>query len=159
VQNPLHVLFLACFTVTRCTVARCHRLFHACYTKVFYAVSRAFSIILKHLMKTDEKQTILLGKRLGIHWFCLDVWCFIWIITAGLEGVFGLRLLSRLFDIFGGLIFAGFVTIWFYAVLNLFDGEISITQTQDPLECKKSIQVKKLRNKDYIKTPICLTKQ
>ena len=85
-------------------------------------------------------------------------WVF-WIITAGLEGVFGLRLLSRLFDIFGGLIFAGFVTIWFYAVLNLFDGEISITQTQDPLECKKFIQVKKLRNKDYIKTPICLTKQ
>ena len=43
------------------------------------------------------------------------------------------------------------------AILNLFDGEISITQTEDPLECKKSIQVKKLRNQDYIKNPICLT--
>ena len=42
------------------------------------------------------------------------------------------------------------------AVLHLFDGEISITQSNDPLDCKKSIQVKKLRNQDYIKNPICL---
>ena len=41
-------------------------------------------------------------------------------------------------------------------VLNLFDGEISITQSDDPLDCKKSILVKKLRNQDYIKNPICL---
>jgi len=45
------------------------------------------------------------------------------------------------------------------AIINLFDGEISITQTEDPLECKKSLRVKKLRNQDYIKNPICLTKQ
>ena len=45
------------------------------------------------------------------------------------------------------------------AVLDLFDGEISITQSDDPLDCKKSILVKKLRNQDYIKNPICLTKQ
>ena len=43
-----------------------------------------------------------------------------------------------------------------YAVLDLFDGEISITQSDDPLDCKKSIIVKKLRNQDYIKNPICL---
>jgi KaiC/GvpD/RAD55 family RecA-like ATPase len=43
------------------------------------------------------------------------------------------------------------------AVINLFDGEISILQSDDPLECKKSILVKKLRNQDYIKNPICLT--
>jgi hypothetical protein len=42
-------------------------------------------------------------------------------------------------------------------VLNLFDGEISILQSDDPLDCKKSIIVKKLRNQDYIKNPICLT--
>jgi KaiC/GvpD/RAD55 family RecA-like ATPase len=42
------------------------------------------------------------------------------------------------------------------AVLHLFDGEISITQSDDPLDCKKSILVKKLRNQDYIKNPICL---
>jgi len=44
-----------------------------------------------------------------------------------------------------------------YAVLDLFDGEISIIQSDDPLDCKKSILVKKLRNQDYIKNPICLT--
>jgi hypothetical protein len=43
-----------------------------------------------------------------------------------------------------------------YAVLDLFDGEISITQSDDPLDCKKSILVKKLRNEDYIKNPICI---
>jgi KaiC/GvpD/RAD55 family RecA-like ATPase len=42
------------------------------------------------------------------------------------------------------------------AVIDLFDGEISITQSDDPLDCKKSILVKKLRNQDYIKNPICL---
>ena len=41
-------------------------------------------------------------------------------------------------------------------VINLFDGEISILQSDDPLDCKKSILVKKLRNQDYIKNPICL---
>ena len=43
------------------------------------------------------------------------------------------------------------------AILDLFDGEITITQSDDPLDCKKSILVKKLRNQDYIKNPICLT--
>jgi len=42
------------------------------------------------------------------------------------------------------------------AVVDLFDGEISITQSDDPLDCRKSILVKKLRNQDYIKNPICL---
>ena len=42
------------------------------------------------------------------------------------------------------------------AILALFDGEISILQSDDPLDCKKSILVKKLRNQDYIKNPICL---
>ena len=42
------------------------------------------------------------------------------------------------------------------AVLHLFDGEIAITQSDDPLDCKKSILVKKLRNQDYIRNPICL---
>jgi KaiC/GvpD/RAD55 family RecA-like ATPase len=43
------------------------------------------------------------------------------------------------------------------AVLDLFDGEIRLAQSDDPLDCKKSIVVKKLRNQDYIKNPICLT--
>ena len=39
-----------------------------------------------------------------------------WIISAGLEGVLGLRLLSRLFDVFGGVIFGGICIIWLLAV-------------------------------------------
>jgi len=38
------------------------------------------------------------------------------IISAGLEGVFGRRLLSRLFDVFGGLILAAVCTIWLLIV-------------------------------------------
>ena len=45
-----------------------------------------------------------------------------------------------------------------HAVLNLFDGEINIFETEDPLECKKSLRIKKLRNQDYIKNSISLTK-
>ena len=39
-----------------------------------------------------------------------------WIITAGLEGVFGQRLLSRLFDTFGGIIFIAVATAWLLVV-------------------------------------------
>jgi len=39
-----------------------------------------------------------------------------WIITAGLEGVLGQRLLSRLFDTLGGLIFATIATGWLLVV-------------------------------------------
>jgi len=39
-----------------------------------------------------------------------------WIISAGLEGVFGRRFLSRLFDAFGGLIFATIALTWLLVV-------------------------------------------
>ena len=42
------------------------------------------------------------------------------------------------------------------AIAYLFDGEISLYQTEDPLECKKSLRIKKLRNQEYIKNSICL---
>ena len=32
-----------------------------------------------------------------------------------------------------------------YSILDLFDGEISLYQTEDPLECRKTIRIKKLR--------------
>jgi hypothetical protein len=38
------------------------------------------------------------------------------IISAGLEGVFGLRLYSRLFDVFGGLILAAIALTWLFVV-------------------------------------------
>jgi hypothetical protein len=39
-----------------------------------------------------------------------------WIITSGLEGVLGQRLLSRLFDTFGGIIFIAVATAWLVVV-------------------------------------------
>ena len=39
-----------------------------------------------------------------------------WIITSGLEGIFGQRLLSRLFDTFGGIIFIAVATAWLLVV-------------------------------------------
>jgi hypothetical protein len=39
-----------------------------------------------------------------------------WIITASLEGIFGQRLLSRLFDTFGGIIFVTVATAWLLVV-------------------------------------------
>ena len=42
------------------------------------------------------------------------------------------------------------------AVINSFDGEISISQTEDPLECKKSLRVKRLKNQEYLKNSICV---
>jgi hypothetical protein len=42
-------------------------------------------------------------------------WVF-WIVTASLEGILGQRLLSRLWDTFGGLIFAAIATVWLLVV-------------------------------------------
>ncbi len=47
--------------------------------------------------------------------FFLYGYSVFWIISAGLEGVLGLRLLSRLFDVFGGVIFGGICIIWLLA--------------------------------------------
>ena len=46
-----------------------------------------------------------------------------------------------------------------HAILGLFDGEINIFESESELECKEFLRVKKLRNQDYIKNSICLTKQ
>lgn len=39
-----------------------------------------------------------------------------WIVTSGLEGVLGQRLLSRLFDTFGGIVFIAIATAWLVIV-------------------------------------------
>jgi len=43
------------------------------------------------------------------------IWVY-WIVAAGLEAVLGQRLLSRLFDVFGGLIFSGICIAWLLVV-------------------------------------------
>ena len=42
-------------------------------------------------------------------------WGF-WIVSAGLEGIFGRRFLSRLVDVFGGIIFATIALTWLLVV-------------------------------------------
>ena len=44
-----------------------------------------------------------------------------------------------------------------YSILDLFDGEINLTQTKDSQEPQKSLLIKKLKNQDYIKNPIYLS--
>ena len=44
------------------------------------------------------------------------------------------------------------------AVLNLFDGEINVTETEENLVSQTLLRIKKLRNQDYIKNSIRLTK-
>ena len=48
----------------------------------------------------------------------------VWIITAGLEGILGLRWWSRLFDSFGGILVAALACIWLFGQISL---SISIT--------------------------------
>lgn len=42
--------------------------------------------------------------------------CVFWIISAGLEGVLGRRLLSRIVDAFGGVILSGVGIVWLLVV-------------------------------------------
>ena len=39
-----------------------------------------------------------------------------WIVTGSLDGIFGQRFLSRLFDVFGGIIFITISLVWFLVV-------------------------------------------
>ena len=39
-----------------------------------------------------------------------------WIITGSLDGIFGQRLLSRLFDVFGGIIFITISLAWLFVI-------------------------------------------
>ena len=59
-------------------------------------------------------------------------WVF-WIVSAGLEGVLGLRLPSRIFDTFGGSIFAAICIAW---LLVVFPSNSPILQTcyRNPLD-------------------------
>ena len=43
------------------------------------------------------------------------------------------------------------------AVTNSFDGEISLSQSEDPTECKKTLRIKRLKNQKYLKNSTCMT--
>ena len=62
-----------------------------------------------HQMRSTGFFTTKFG---ALEMFFLYGYSVFWIISAGLEGVLGRRLLSRLFDVFGGVIFAGICITW-----------------------------------------------
>ncbi len=64
-----------------------------------------------------------------------------WIITAGLEGVLGQRLLSRLFDTFGGIIFMAVATVWLLVVFP-FEFVYFAEVLPDFLRCKRKDRCK-----------------
>lgn len=66
-----------------------------------------------HQMRSTGFFTEFFGT---LEMFFLYGYSVFWIISAGLEGVLGLRLLSRIFDVFGGVIFGGICIIWLLAV-------------------------------------------
>jgi hypothetical protein len=43
------------------------------------------------------------------------------------------------------------------AVTNSFDGEISLSQSEDPTECKKTLRIKRLKNQKYLKNSTCMS--
>ena len=71
------------------------------------------SYLVAHQVRSTGFLTAAFGKT---EMFMLYGVLILGIISAGLEGVFGQRLYSRLFDVFGGLILAAVCTIWLLAV-------------------------------------------
>ena len=77
-----------------------------------------FSVLmLSYLAAHQVRSTGFFTAKFGTpEMFMLYGLLILGIISAGLEGVFGLRLHSRLFDVFGGLILAAFCTVWLLVV-------------------------------------------
>lgn len=83
-----------------------------------------FSILMVLYFLTHQKQsTGFFTSAFGTLEMLLfyGYWVF-WISTASLEGIFGRRLLSRLFDVFGGIIF---ITISTAVLLVVFPFEFT----------------------------------
>lgn len=77
-----------------------------------------FSVLMiLHLVAHQTQSTGFFTETFGTLEMLMlyGIWCF-WIISAGLEGVLGRRLLSRLFDSFGGVIFSGIGIAWLFVV-------------------------------------------
>ena len=74
-------------------------------------------IMILYFASHQMRSTGFFTESFGIlEMFFLYGYSVFWIISAGLEGVLGQRLLSRLFDVFGGVIFGGICIIWLLVV-------------------------------------------
>ena len=77
-----------------------------------------FSVLMmSYLVAHQVRSTGFFTAKFGTpEMFMLYGLLILGIISAGLEGVFGLRLHSRLFDVFGGLILAAVCIVWLLVV-------------------------------------------
>ena len=66
-----------------------------------------FSVLMVLFFVTHQTQStgFFTAKFGTLEQFLFYGYWIAWITTASLEGIFGLRLLSRLFDVFGGIVF------------------------------------------------------
>ncbi len=77
-----------------------------------------FSVLMiLHFAAHQTQETGFFTERFGTFEILMlyGIWVY-WIVAAGLEGVLGQRLLSRLFDVFGGLIVSGIGIAWLVVV-------------------------------------------
>jgi len=87
-------------------------------------VNERFSSIIFFLVFAIGFWYILALKKQDSHFFtsafndfdtaALYSFWLVWIITAGLEGIFGLRWWSRLFDSFGAILVAALACLWLF---------------------------------------------
>ena len=87
--------------------------------RVSSAAIAVFSILMLWFFASHQTQsTGFFTAEFGtLEQFLFYGYWVVWITTASLEGIFGLRLYSRLFDVFGGIIFVLISTI---ALLIIF---------------------------------------
>jgi hypothetical protein len=88
------------------------------FDRAFSFFMFVFSILLIIYFANHQMQsTGFLTKSFGLlEIIFLYGYSVFWIISAGLEGVLGQRLLSRMVDAFGGVIFGGICIIWLFFV-------------------------------------------
>lgn len=81
------------------------------------------SLMLIYFLNHELQNTGFYTEEFGIIGKSFNYGFFImWIITAGLEGILGLRFYSRFFDVFGGIVFAAVATLYLFIVFP-FDFE------------------------------------
>jgi len=90
-------------------------------------------LIIIYFANHQMQSTGFFTESFGImEMFFLYGYSVFWIISAGLEGVFGQRLLSRMVDAFGGVIFGGICIIWLLLVFP-FDFTYFSVGLPDPI--------------------------
>jgi hypothetical protein len=73
----------------------------------------ACSLVILYFVFNQMESTGFFTPKFGaLEMFFLYGSLVAWIITGSLDGIFGQRLLSRLFDVFGGIIFIAISLVW-----------------------------------------------